>query len=1187
MRLKRVRIFGFKTFADRTEFDLDGGVVAVVGPNGCGKSNLVDAILWALGETNSRHLRAGAGPDVIFGGSARRKPVGYAEVSLLFDNESGALPVDSSEVSLSRRLTRGGENEYRINGRACRLRDVQELLADSGLGRAGYAIVGQREIDAALSAGPEERRAWIDEAAGVQRYRARKAESLRRLAGARDHLSRVEGLVAELERNEEPLRAEAERAREARRVREALKTVEIGLLARELADAGGEIAAAGATVRSGEARLKEENDRAAAREREAAEARAALAALEARQEELRRRAASAAADALRAEGDERLADERLKGHDERVAAAEGEVARTAEARTVALAARDEAARDLAEVREVQREAESARLPLEKAAREARDRLAGSERALASARAEEDAARRRRAERDAQAARRAEVERDENAARAALPALERAAAEAEATACVADARLAEALAARDAAETARAGLGAKRRIAESAAREIEREAATLAGRKRGIEATIESHEGATQGAKAVLDAAARGDLPDVFTLVGAAIEAPKPLALAIEIALGGSANDLVAPSDRDAQGAIRHLKERRAGRATFQPLDLVRGGEAGPELRRAASEPGVLGVAADLVAHDARFAPVVRSLLGRVLLVETLDDGLRLARNRGRTTGWSRLVSREGEVVHAGGAVTGGTGPRAAYGLVQRRADLLEVEIRLAALERDAAEARAGLAAIGEDDAAARAALDVAAESVRESERAARASRDAVRVARGLHADAARRAEALARELAALAPRELPSAPAADPTRLQTERDAAFAEWSRAEAALESAAAGVAPARAAAERAAGALDAAARRVGEAERASAEANARRASLDGERPRLLAARADAVDRREEAGRRAEGVEARLTEAAAERAALGDRAARAAVEVGAARANAAALSAGLHAAELARARAETRRATAAERLMDVYGLAEADAPPPSDLPPDAPALVARLRREARATEGVNLGAVEAYEALAARLGELRGGRDDVLGSLAEIERGIADLDALTGERFRAAFTRVAALFAEEFARMFGEGGEGEVRLTDPARLLESGVELDVRLPGKRRQALPLLSGGERSLCALAFLFALLRVRPSPLVVLDEVDAPLDGRNVERFADALARLASPAPIPTPVPSPVPNPDPTPALPPSALPERPETRTGLQFIVVTHNPATIERAPAWLGVTMAEPGVSTLVPARL
>ncbi len=230
MRLKRVKIFGFKTFADRTEFDLHGNMIAIVGPNGCGKSNLVDAVLWGLGEGNARHLRAQSSQDVIFSGSSRRKPVGFAEVTLLFDNEDGLLPVQSSEVSITRRLNRAGESDYYINRQSCRLRDIVDLLADSGLGRTGYSIVGQKDIDQALAASAEDRRAWVDEAAGVQRYRARKLESLKRLTSAQDHLSRIADILSEIEGQREPLREEAERAIRYKSVLGSLREVESGLL---------------------------------------------------------------------------------------------------------------------------------------------------------------------------------------------------------------------------------------------------------------------------------------------------------------------------------------------------------------------------------------------------------------------------------------------------------------------------------------------------------------------------------------------------------------------------------------------------------------------------------------------------------------------------------------------------------------------------------------------------------------------------------------------------------------------------------------------------------------------------------------------------------------------------------------------------------------------------------------------
>ncbi|MEQ1934170.1 MAG: AAA family ATPase, partial [Fimbriimonadaceae bacterium] len=316
MRLKRVRIFGFKTFADRTEFDVSGGVIAVVGPNGCGKSNLVDAILWGLGEGNARQLRAQSSQDVIFSGSSKRKPVGFAEVTLLFDNEDGALPIESSEVAISRRLTRSGESEYSINRQNCRLRDVLDLLADSGLGRAGYSIVGQKEIDSALAASAEDRRAWIDEAAGVQRYRGRKLDAARRLNQAQNHLERVADIVAEIETQREPLKDEAEVARRYRSIMQSLREVESNLLVVEIAKASREVAELEAKVNDSQRLAEKENQLAESLDRQAAQTALELRRLDFSLDELRAKLNDAHMKVERADGAIKLCNLKLSNLDD-------------------------------------------------------------------------------------------------------------------------------------------------------------------------------------------------------------------------------------------------------------------------------------------------------------------------------------------------------------------------------------------------------------------------------------------------------------------------------------------------------------------------------------------------------------------------------------------------------------------------------------------------------------------------------------------------------------------------------------------------------------------------------------------------------------------------------------------------------------------------------------------------------
>src|SRR5579871_2382718 len=316
MRLKRVKLFGFKTFADRTEFDIESELTAVVGSNGCGKSNLVDAILWGLGEASPRHLRAATGVDVIFNGSAHRKPLGFAEVTLLFDNEDNSLPIDAPEVSVTRRLTRSGDAEYRINKTVCRQRDVYELFADSGLGRTGYAIVGQKEIDAALSASPEDRRSWLDEAAGVQRYRARKVEAQRRLTAARGHLERIGDILQELETQREPLREEAEVAQRYKTALHSLRQVETGLLVHELRKAVGEIELAAQRGDAAAKLLANESERAEQLDRELHTIGISMEKAEAEIEAARTAQHASMTAFERTSGDLRLAEQRHASLDE-------------------------------------------------------------------------------------------------------------------------------------------------------------------------------------------------------------------------------------------------------------------------------------------------------------------------------------------------------------------------------------------------------------------------------------------------------------------------------------------------------------------------------------------------------------------------------------------------------------------------------------------------------------------------------------------------------------------------------------------------------------------------------------------------------------------------------------------------------------------------------------------------------
>jgi chromosome segregation protein len=1152
MRLKRVRIFGFKTFADRTEVNLDGGVIAVVGPNGCGKSNLVDAILWGLGEGNSRHLRANSSQDVIFSGSAKRKPVGFAEVSLLFDNEDGALPIETPEVTITRRLNRAGDSEYSINRRTCRLRDIYDLLADSGLGRAGYAIVGQKEIDAALSASAEDRRAWVDEAAGVQRYRARKVESLRRLAAAQEHLSRVADILRELTAQREPLREEAEVAIRYKSVQESLREVELGLLIQEASAAVRELKELQARIDEAARLVREELARAESLDEQVRGMGLLISEIESEMDSIRGLQQGSLTALERAEANLALVKQRLESLDEQEKSLsedeESAQVRIAEAESELREATEQEAAELANLSRLREELGGAGVE----ANRLRDSLTAVQRELAKAREAEARRLKREAEQAHQAERRTAVRRELDGIEATLPELEQGIAEAQ---TALDAQTAVVSEAQAQIKELEGQVLEVRRDEERDAQSVRQalsQKASLEGRRRGIEATIDAHEGLTQGTKAVLEAADRGLLDAEYTPVAEAVEADRELALAIETALGGSANDLIVDHDSDAKAAINWLKQNRAGRATFQPIPLMRPVEPSFELRRLLGERGVVGRASELVSCKARFRPVIDSLLGRVVVVQELDVALRLA----KTSGWSRMVTLEGEIVHSSGAVTGGQQARQGYGMVQRKADLAELETELAGLDRTVREFDKRSAG----RTAKRSQLDAALAEARE--RLAVENRESAENGKFLRTllderqSTIRGRDRLLRELELLdRDGEADASEAVDIGEVESRRDDLMKQLAARSADAEQAEARLREAETRVQQAQVRLYASRKRLQLAQEAEETRHSKLRNLGPLREKYAAEIVSLGEDQSAARRSREEADQALAKAHEERRRLLEQSYALTEQAKGARENAGSMGGAAHQAELSRARAESRRAAAFERLFEEYGLGEEDAlrqEGQHEVPADAQSLVNRLRRELRAMGDVNLGAIDAFERLNQRVEELGAQQQDVLDGIAQVEASISELDKLTRDRFLSTFTALETSFSESFQKLFG-GGEGKIALTDPTRVLESGIDLQITLPGKKRQPLQLLSGGERSLCCAAFLFSLLRVKPSPLVVLDEVDAPLDGRNVERFAAALHELTDQT----------------------------------QFIVITHNPTTIETAPVWLGVTMQEPGVSSLVPARL
>ncbi len=1181
MRLKKLEIRGFKTFADPTELEFTPGITAVVGPNGSGKSNISDAIAWVMGESNVRHLRATRTEDVIFSGSAKRKPVGLAEVTLTVDNSAGLLPVGFEEVTITRRAYRSGNSEYLINKVPCRLRDIYELFLDSGVGRGAYSMVTQGEIDRLLTGKPEDRREFLEEAAGVKKYRHRRLEAYRKLENTKNNLTHVDGIMRELQDQMEPLAEQAENAIRYRQLTERLREIEVGLLVQRVQrlDAGlkewkhTEVSTAGQL-----AEADREIVRLAGREQGAAGLlRKAQEVLEAAHGQYSR--TQSAAERLKLdlalaearkksadEGEQRLNEEiirlemRLASLREQSSGLDGEAedasGRRAELEEQVSALQADAARLSAEVTErqaklAQQEADARELAEDKAAQKSRLESAGV----------------RRAELD----RLIEASRERIAALAARRAERAAEQEAASKGAAAQEALVSSLG--DQIDGLRKGLADTEDNLESALAAKDEAGRALVDRGSRIKMLKEmeaAREGYFAGVRAVLAAAKSGHLPDSYATVADILRVPADYEQAVEAALGSALQDIVAPGFEEARLAIEYLKKGSLGRATFLPMDRL----GRPDVftkERCRGARGILGSAYDLVGFDDYYEPAARMLLGRVLIAEDLPSGAEAAR---RLNGWGKIVTLDGELLVPSGAITGGSRLRKGAGLIERKRDIADLtagldkltgeqELAAAAVQQikgalgEANQKLKSLLSEAEDARVALARLigarDSAAATIREMEESERDAAARLESAKAQQAELEVEAAALEEMLTGSSNAggqidRLLERQRRDVVQLQARRDGTAAQLAEASAGLS------------------AIVERENAVRQREAMLREETARATSSLAGRRRDLEQLLDPTDKDElslddlgaNAARAAEEfAEARklLEQRQAEAQSASSAHDRLAEELTELRETRELLNDELHKAQIALTRCESEFAQSIERLWDDYEITREDAltwPESLVVKHGTATEVARLRKEIRAMGDVNTGAVAEFERVRERWEFLASQRTDLEEARDSLLQAIREIDDSTRDLFMDTFWQVSRHFEEMFTTLFG-GGLARLELTKPDDLLETGVEVIVQPPGKKLQNMELLSGGEKALTAQALLFALMRVKPSPFCVMDEVDAPLDDANVGRFAALVKQFAEDS----------------------------------QFIVITHNRATMEAADVLYGVTMSEPGISSVVSAEL
>ena len=1178
MILKSLELQGFKTFPDKTTLSFQRGITSVVGPNGSGKSNISDAMRWVLGEQSLRTLRCSKMEDVIFGGTPQRKAQGFAEVTLTIDNTDRGLPFDNDTVAITRRYYRSGESEYLINKTAVRLKDINELLMDTGLGRDGYSIIGQGKIDAIVAAKSEDRREIFEEASGISRYRYRKEDSERRLNKAEENLVRLRDILTELEERVGPLKIQAEKAQKFLTYEEEKKGLEIGVWLETLERSGKTLREHGEKIAVAQAQLEETQEEAAAVQARMEENFRETNLCTAQMEDRRNQGASLEQEALRADGEAGLLENDLahnQGDQERLRQQAQAAAQSQEETDREIAGkREEAAakeRELLEsgeklsgftqrLEELRQGADQATRQLEEAAlalAEHNSALAEARIRLTSAESSMEEIRRRAGAVDQACAQAQERER---ALRQEGEELSRMLEDTE-----------KAIAGQEnSVKGYELRLESRRKRAQQAKEELDRltlDVGEQLRRAKLLEDLERNLEGFTHSVKAVMKGAKRGMLSGVCGPVTQLIHVPKEYAVALETALGGAMQNIVVETEQDAKSAIRFLQKREAGRATFLPLTTIRGTVLDP--REMEELPGFVGVASQLCQCEEKFAGIRDSLLGRVAVAEDLDSAVAIAK---RMKYRFRIVSLDGQVVNAGGSLTGGARARNS-GLLSRGADIQGAKEKAALLQKKEQEASAAWKARQEELSACEGELSAARgelaalqeERVRFQAESARAARELQTVRQELE-NLERERQGSQGRLAEL-----------EEIRGRAEQDMARLDQA------------VAAAQENSRKLTGDREEQLARCEDIAQTMQEIRLRQFAAQKDRDALLEAVRELEERKEDSGAAAQelvrqakeleeqacqlqGQIAQCRQRAQELRDQGELARQAAQELGQRRtalereagelrqkerdASTRRENAGRELARLQERKENLQRDydNIVSRLWEEYELTRREAEEVGQKIEDLSAAQRRLselKNKIRALGTVNVGAVEEYREVSERYEFLKAQVEDVEKSKAELLGLIQDLTKQMRRQFTERFAQINENFGKIFRELFG-GGAAELSFTDDSDVLSSGIEIKVQPPGKIVSHIESLSGGEKALVAISIYFAIMRVNPPPFCVLDEIEAALDDVNVARFAQYLRRMSR----------------------------------NSQFITITHRRGTMEGSDMLYGVTMQDQGISKLLALR-
>ena len=1180
MYLKELYLHGFKSFPEKVKLEFNKGITAVVGPNGSGKSNISDAVKWVLGEQRAKSLRGGKMEDVIFAGTANRRPVGFAEVSMTIDNTDKKIPVEYSEITITRRVYRSGESGYYINGTECRLKDIYELFMDTGIGRDGYSIIGQGRIDEILSNKSEDRRQLFEEAAGIVKYKNRRAEAESKLEKEQQNLVRITDIISEIESKIGPLEKQAEKAKKYLELYGQMKEADIRLFVINGQKIEEGIQEVNKLLEDTEANIADGEDLLKRLTEESADIKEAANQLDLEIENLNRKLAEISGLIEKNDGICLLTEEQIRNLKESYSRLEtdknSKIDKTKEnqenivilteslnsAKTemetikATIAEKEEALNVmLSEQSEYEQKTESYKAEMIECIKLTADLKGSLERT--------DAVIEQFIKREKQLADEKEIFKDKlRERRIALNA--------------AELRLEENSDEIEETEKEIRKLEGKKdgfskiiSVIETGLEEKSRKLAEKESRLKVLSDMEKEHDGYYKSVKAILQLKDNGNpaFKDVRGAVAQLFKTDEKYETAIETALGGSMQSIVVKNENDAKTAVSYLKEHRLGRATFLPVSTVKGRTLGAEKDALLAEKGVIAAAVDLVKYDKEFSGIAESLLGRILVIDTMDNAISFAARHKQSY---RLVTLEGESFMPGGAITGGSSGKKDGGVLGRKREIDSLKTETEALKA----ACSGLAA--ERDSNMRKAEEtneLIEEKKNELKELEFEKITAVSEANGIKKEISEYEEKI--RLSGIEEEQLSE----QKKTAYTDKEKSASELSETQRKILELQDMLNKYKEDAESGKSGRTSAAEEITELKIKLSTISEKSRAKEDDIKRLSSENVELADEIEKIENEKNDTQLMIAEKEklAEEAANMTQSSREEKEncekqlsdASEERKKQAAVLSGKETAinecrdtvlkyknEQVRLEAKGEKLSEEKKRLndDMWENYEITYPealkyPPSDEPVNVLMSRAReLKAGIRALGSVNVNAVDEYKETKERYEFLSKQKNDIIDAEEKLKNIIKDLSQLMEKQFREKLEIISENFSEVFREMFG-GGRAYLKILDEDDVLGSGIDIIAQPPGKNLQNMMLLSGGERALTAIAILFSILKMKPSPFCILDEIEAALDDANVQRFGDYLRRFSK----------------------------------GTQFIVITHRKGTMEAADVLYGVTMQEQGVSKIV----